>query len=130
MLKAYAVYQGEFKKGWISDNYFERQVLPRTNGFHKTVSDLRELAKRILQSDEMPDLGYFVRGCWVGVTNQPMTKAQAKDFFFSQIPQIITKTYASMRGKEFYRLTPDEFERLEEWKMTDFVLQLPIQQHE
>ena len=130
MLKAYAVYQGEFKEGWISDNYFERHVLPRTNGFHKTLSDLRQLAKRILRADEMPDLGYFVRGCWVGVTNQLMTKAQAKDFFFSQTPQIIIKTNASMRGQGFYRLTADEFDRLEEWKMTDFVVQLPIQQHE
>lgn len=130
MLKAYAVYQGEFREGWISDNYFERHVLPRTNGFHKTLSDLRQLAKRILQSDEMPDLGYFVRGCWLGVNNQVMTKAQAKDFFFSQTHQIIIKTNASMRGQGFYRLTADEFDRLEEWKMTDFVVQLPIQQHE
>lgn len=130
MLKAYTVYQGEFKEGWISDNYFERHVLPRTNGFHKTLSDLRQLAKRILQSDEMPDLGYYVRGCWLGVNNQTMTKAQAKDFFFSQANQIILKTNASMRGQGFYRLTADEFDRFEEWKMDDFVVQLPIQQHE
>jgi hypothetical protein len=129
MLKAYAVYQGEFKEGWISDNYFERHVLPRTNGFHKTLSDLRQIAKRILQSDEIPDLGYYVRGCWV-VNGQPMSKAQARDFFFSRTPQIILKTNASMRGQGFYRLNSDQFDRLEEWKMTDFVVQLPIQQHE
>lgn len=130
MLKANTVYQGEFKEGWIPDNYFEQHVMPRTNGFHKTIDDLRQLAKRILQSDEMPDLGYYVRGCWTGVNNQPLTKAQAKDFFFSQTPQIILKTNSSMRGQGFYRLSADEFDRLEEWKMKDFVVQLPIQQHE
>jgi hypothetical protein len=129
-LKAYAVYQGKFQEGWIPDNYFWQYVLPPTNGFHKSISDLRQLAKRILQAEEMPDLGYYVRGCWVGVTNQVMTKAQAKDFFFSQTDQIILKTNASMRGQGFFRLTADEFDRLEEQKMTDFVVQLPIKQHE
>ncbi|GAB2499130.1 sugar-transfer associated ATP-grasp domain-containing protein [Algoriphagus taiwanensis] len=130
MLQAYSVYQGEFKEGWIPDNYFEQHVLPRTNGFHNTISDLRQLAKRILQADDMPDLGYYVRGCWMGVNNQLMTKAQAKEFFFSQTPQIIVKTNASMRGEGFYRLNADDFDHFEDWKLMDFVIQRPIQQHE
>ena len=130
MPKAYAVYQGEFKEGLIPDNYFEKHVLPRTNGFHKTIDSLRPLAKRILQSSEMPDLGYFVRGCWVGGNNEPMTKAQAKDYFFSQTTHIIVKLNASFRGQGFYRLNADNFDRLELEKMPGFVVQLPIRQHE
>lgn len=129
-LKAYAVYQGEFKEGWIPDNYFHRYVLPLKNGFHSSISDLRHLAKRILKADEMPDLGYFVRGCLITVDDQLMNKVQVKDYFFSKTPQVILKTNSSMRGQGFYRLTEKDFDVLDESKMGDFVVQLPIHQHE
>ncbi|MDN3205606.1 sugar-transfer associated ATP-grasp domain-containing protein [Algoriphagus sediminis] len=128
-LKAYAVFQGEFKEGWIPDNYFERYVLPRTNGFHRTISDLRQLAKRILRSDEMPDLGYFVRGSWTTVEGIPMAKNQIKDYFFSSATEVIVKLNGSMRGVGFFRLNAEEFSKLREHELTDFVVQLPIRQH-
>lgn len=129
-LKAYAVYQGEFKEGWIPDNYFYRHVLPRTNGFHSSLSDLRHLAKRILKSDEMPDLGYFVRGCWISAEDDLMSKTEAKTYFFAKSDHIIIKTNSSMRGQGFYRLSEKEFDTLEERKLGDFVVQFPIQQQE
>jgi hypothetical protein len=130
LLKAYAVYQGEFKEGWIPDNYFMRHVLPHTNVYHSGISDLRQLARKILKAPEMPDLGYFVRGCWVGVEDQLFTKAQAKEYFFSKSDQIIIKLNASMRGEGFFRLTRNEFDSFDEYKSEDFVVQLPIQQNE
>lgn len=129
-LKAYAVYQGEFKEGWIPDNYFHRHVLPRTNGFHSSISDLRHLAKRILKAEEMPDLGYFVRGCWISADGKQMTKAEAKSYFFSKSAEIIIKTNSSMRGQGFYRLAEKDFAVLDERKLGDFVVQFPIEQHD
>ncbi|GEM_PF-279848 len=130
MLKAYAVYQGEFKEGWIPDNYFERHVLPRVNGFHRGIGDLRQIAKRILQTEEMPDLGYYVRGCWVSSENQVLTKAQAKEYFFSKTDQVIFKLNNSSRGNGFFRLNSKEFDRFDYSNSTDLVVQVPILQHD
>ena len=128
MLKAYAVYQGEFKEGLIPDNYFYRYVLPRANGFHRGISDLRPLAKRILQSEEMPDLGYYMNGCWTTSDYQPIDRVKVKDYLFSTCPQIIIKLNSSMRGQGFFRMGPEEFERTDFSKFTDFVVQRPIEQ--
>ncbi len=130
LLKAYSVFQGEFKEGWIPDNYFGRYVLPRTNGFHRSLSDLRHLAKRILVSDEFPDLGYCVRGSWMTVEGESMSKSQIKDYFFSKTDKIVIKLNASMRGVGFFKLDAKGFDEFKEREMTDFVVQFPIRQHE
>jgi hypothetical protein len=129
-LKAYAVYQGEFKEGWIPDNYFWRYVLPKANGFHKSLSDLRQFAKRILDTDDMPDLGYYMKGTWTTVDNQVLSRREAKDYFFSQHSEIIIKLNSSMRGQGFYRLTPDQFDHYNFAHSRDFVVQAPIDQAE
>lgn len=127
-LKAYAIYQGEFKEGWIPDNYFWRYVLPKANGFHKPLSDLRQFAKRILQTEDMPDLGYFMKGTWTTVDNRVLSHQAAKDFFFSQYPEIIIKLNSTMRGQGFFRLNPRQFDQFDFQNSRDFVVQAPIDQ--
>lgn len=127
-LKAYAVYQGKFQEGWIPDNYFWRHVLPPANGFHKSLSDLRQFAKRILDSADMPDLGYFMKQTWTTVDHRVLTHQQAKDFFFSQHTEIIIKLNSTMRGQGFFRLNPSQFDQFDFKNSRDFVVQYPIDQ--
>lgn len=129
-LKAYTVYQGEFKEGWIPDAYFWRYVLPKVNGYHSSISDLRQYAKRILASEDMPDLGYYMKGTWTTVDHQVLSHAQSRDFFFSQHSEIIIKLNSSMRGKGFYRLSPQGFDEFDFAHSRDFVVQAPIDQAE
>ncbi len=127
-LKAYTVYQGKFQEGWIPDNYFWRYVLPPANGYHKSISDLRQFAKRILDTADMPDLGHFMKQTWTTVDHRVLTHQQAKDFFFSQHAEIIIKLNSTMRGQGFFRLNPAQFDQFDFKNSPDFVVQAPIDQ--
>jgi hypothetical protein len=78
----------------------------------------------------MPDLGYYVRGCWMSVEGHPMSPSQAKEYFFSRTNQVIVKLNSSMRGQGFFRLDPHGFDQFMQKNNSDFVVQFPINQHE
>ncbi|WP_289029478.1 sugar-transfer associated ATP-grasp domain-containing protein [uncultured Algoriphagus sp.] len=130
MLKAYAVFHGEFREGLITNSYYYRYVLGNVNGPLRILSRERHLTKKILQAEEIPDLGYFMCGNWFITSGEKISFKQALDYFFSVSERVVIKTNGSLRGNGFFFLTQKEFEVFDFTKYSGLVVQYPIQQHE
>ena len=61
-LKAYTVFSGEFKEGWIPDNYYGGVVVPKLGGDYGEMSNCKAVSRRLFQTDLLPDLAYSVNG--------------------------------------------------------------------
>ncbi|MDG1275945.1 MAG: sugar-transfer associated ATP-grasp domain-containing protein [Algoriphagus sp.] len=127
-LKVYTAYQGEFKEGWMPDNYFGRVVCPKINGEFRKLGDLKTLSKRILQTDSIPDLAYYVNRVWTSVEGDILGKNNLIQFLFSDREYVFLKKNYSLQGNGILKLNRANFENLDIQKLGDFVIQAPIQQ--
>ena len=61
-LYVYTLVQGEFREGWIPDNFFGRLVSPEINKKLRVVSDFKTFSNFVLKTEALPDLGYYIDG--------------------------------------------------------------------
>lgn len=128
-LKVYTAFQGKFNEGWIPDNYLGRIVCPSINGDFRSLSDRKTLSKRILQTDALPDLVYFIRGCWSNRQGDPIPFSEVYALCFDQSPYVFLKKDFSFQGNGVIKLTPERFTQFDFQQAGDFVIQAPILQH-
>lgn len=128
-LRVYTAFQGKFKEGWIPDNYLGRVVCPAINGDFRRLSDRKTLSKRILQTEALPDLVYFIRGSWSNRQGQPIPFSEVRALCFDQNPIVFLKKDFSFQGNGVIKLTPEGFEQYDFRQAGDFVIQSPIFQH-
>lgn len=101
-LYVYSAVHGEFKEGWIPDNYYGTVVLPSAKGAHGAVSQLKTLSRRLLGTDALPDLSYFVNGKFYNLDNSPIPLAQVKKTLFRDHSSIVFKQENSQQGAGIY----------------------------
>lgn len=58
----YSAIAGEFREGWIPDNFFGSHIVPSLQGAYGKISDLRALGVRLFGDHHFCDLVYFVNG--------------------------------------------------------------------
>ena len=61
-LQAYSAMAGEFKEGWLPENYFGNVIVPKLQGDVGETSFLKPLSKKLFSSSAFPDVGHFVNG--------------------------------------------------------------------
>jgi hypothetical protein len=127
-LKLFTAYQQEFKEGWIPDNYYGRVVCPKINGEFRNLGDLKTLSKRILQTDSIPDLAYYMNSIWTSSHGEVLQKSEVIKFLFSDRKFVFLKKNYSFQGKGILKLNREKFENLDIQELGDFVIQEPIQQ--
>lgn len=128
-LRVYTAWAGEFREGWIPDNYFGRVVLPAVQGPARTLSSFRTLARRLIaQEDLLPDQLYRVRGQWLDLDGRPLDPAEVEEVAFEHGPRVVVKNDASTQGRgvRVVERGRDDLLRLE----GDFVVQRWITQPE
>lgn len=128
-LKLYTAYRGEFLEGWIPDNYLGRVVCPAVNGEFRRLCVFKTLSRRILQSDALPDLVYFIKGNWISVTGEQMNLDQVKSYLFDRNESIYLKSDHSQQGLAVFKLDSKKFSEFNFNSVGDFVIQAPIIQH-
>jgi hypothetical protein len=127
-LKVYTVYQHEFKEGWIPDNYLGRVVSPKINGEFRILDNLKTLSKRILQTDAIPDLAYYINGIWTSSKGIVLHKSKLIKFLFSDRAFVFLKKNYSFQGNGILKLNRDKFEDSNLQSIRNFLIQEPIQQ--
>lgn len=127
-LKVYTAFQGEFKEGWMPDNYFGRVVCPKVNGEFRRLGDLKTMSKRILQTDAIPDLAYYINRVWTSIDGEVLQKSKLIKFLFSDQEHVFLKKNYSLQGNGIIKLNRERFEKLDFENLGDFVIQKPIQQ--
>lgn len=91
-LYVYAALAGEFKEGWIPDNYYEQHVVPYIQGEYGKISLLKPLSQSLFHSHMFPDIGYYLNGLFFGRDFEVIPESQVEAYLFSQSDKIVYKT--------------------------------------
>ncbi|MBS1907894.1 MAG: hypothetical protein JST33_15335 [Actinobacteria bacterium] len=128
-LYVYGAIAGEFREGWIPDDYYLSVVLSATTGRYSDLSEMRSLNTRILGHEGIPDRGYVVRGRLFSASLEPVTSLnEFIDLVFAGVDRVAFKADASSRGRGVLILDRDRFARAVAG-LPDGVIQPYIDQH-
>lgn len=99
-LGVYAAWAGEFREGWIPDNYYGRVVLPRIQGAVREMSRFKTLSRRLFQAgDLLPDVAYRVNGQWTDIEGRPVKPRDVEALVFQDGPRVVVKSDDSSQGR-------------------------------
>ncbi len=98
-LKVYTLLQGEFREGWIPDDYYAQVVSAHINGAYRGVAQLRQASVRLFGQAGMPDSLHVVRGLLFAPDGAPVRPDQAATLVFARGPRTIFKTTGSWAGE-------------------------------
>lgn len=130
-LYVYSAVAGEFREGWIPDNYYMSVVLPAIEGRYAELSDTRSVTARIFGGEEgIPDSGYVVRGRMFNAFLEPVTSLEDfTDLVFAGSERVVFKADGSDQGRGVQILDRDRFIQTAD-SLPDGVIQPFIDQHE
>jgi hypothetical protein len=128
-LYVYTYIAGEFKVGWLPDNYYRNVVIPKIQGNYGKISNLKPLTNRLFQNEYCPDIGYYLNGTWFDKNYNQIPKNKIKTLFFSNTKKIICKLDSTFQGKGVFVYDENNFSIVEIENSGDCVLQKFIQQH-
>lgn len=128
-LWVYTHIQGEFKEGWLPDNYYGKIVIPKIQGDYGKISFLKSLTNKIFDRQITPDLAYYLNGFWFDLHFQPMTSNSLQKLLFSTNEKVVHKLDQSYQGKGVFVYNQNTFEITSIEKKGNGVLQKFIRQH-
>jgi len=106
-LVAYTALAGEFREGWIPDNYFGRVVLPHLNGANKFALTNRVGAKHLFKTDAFPDIGAISNGLLFDGEGNIVDPEAFKKRLFNGHDKVIFKLDLSYGSEGRYIMTRD-----------------------
>lgn len=127
-LHVYSAMAGEFREGWIPDNYFFRVVAPALQGDLGHVSHLKSYASLLFPGAPFPDRAYWANGLLLGPDGQVIPTAESRDWLFAQGEKVVFKTDHSYQGMDirFFKrdsFEPDQLQRLGNGMFQEFIVQ-------
>ena len=129
-LYVYSLVSGQFKEGWIPDNFFGRVVSPRVNREVGVVTSLKSFSNVVLKTEALPDIGYYIGGNFynrdLAVTDPSRLRAQCG----STKGKLFVKKDRSSRGEGIITLPVEQLTEEQFSRIGDCVIQLPITQNE
>jgi hypothetical protein len=108
-LRAYAVFSGTFKEGWIPDNYYGRVVVPQLGGNYGEISNYKAVSRKLFQTDLLPDLAYAVNGLFHTSAMEPLKPGELKKFLFAASDKVVYKLDSGGQGKSVFVYDVDNF---------------------
>jgi len=127
-LYVYTAYRGEFIEGWIPVNYFGLVVMPVVNKKYSSIGDVKTLSRKILRTDLIPDLAYFINGSWFDVNGQEHNQKNIEDKLFESHEKVFIKLDRSNQGRGIIVKDRQSFNSQELSTLGDFVIQAPVNQ--
>lgn len=129
-LYVYSAIQGEFKKGWMPDNYYFETVVEDLDGDFSMISGLKPLSSRILRTNKLPDLLYVNNGLFIEPKDYSIVSDDtATDLLFSKNDTVVFKSNSSSQGKGVRFYSKSEWSD-EKQKAESGVFQSVIKQHD
>lgn len=101
-LYVYAAVAGEFKEGWIPDNYYRRVVVPAVDMPFGAVSDMKTLSHKLFDHHLLPDLLYLVRGVFYvrqGASYRRIAPKLVPHLLFERSDRVVLKADGSSLGR-------------------------------
>ncbi|WP_152206751.1 sugar-transfer associated ATP-grasp domain-containing protein [Marinobacter changyiensis] len=128
-LYVYSTMAGQFKRGWIPDNFYGSQVVPKINGHYGACASLKPLNSIFFQAKEFPDLGSFVNGLFLDRSYRVHSPKDFKDLLFSDCNLVIFKSDRSFKGHGIHLFDKISFNAVDVEYLGNGVFQRYVDQH-
>jgi hypothetical protein len=106
-LLVYSAIAGDFKYGWIPDNYYGANIVPKLKGKYGEVTQTRALTRILFQSDLFPDILYFTNGLFLS-TDYSVLQDDEVNNLLSSYNKLIFKSDSSSQGKGVTIINPED----------------------
>jgi Sugar-transfer associated ATP-grasp len=129
-LYVYTAAQGEFKEGWIPDNYFGKYVFPVLNKELLVLGEFKSFTNVVLKTNLLPDIAYVIDGHLYDRNMQIIDLNKLKEIVRATGDDAFFKRDYTMRGAGVIKLGAD---KINQTIINDFgncVIQSAIQQHD
>jgi Sugar-transfer associated ATP-grasp len=97
-LYVYAHVAGEFRDGWIADNFYDECVLPHNSGHYGELSGLRSLNRRLFDAPEFPDVAAQINGMVIARDGSVVREKDLVEVLFGKGDRVIFKSDSSQSG--------------------------------
>ena len=129
-LYVYAHVAGEYRDGWIPDNFYDACVLPHNSGDYGELSSLRSLNLTLFDAPEFPDLVSSINGMFVGRDGKVIADKQLAETLFQDGDRVIFKSDGSQSGVGVTVLGREGFDPARARALGSGLFQRFIRQHE
>lgn len=124
----YRLTLGKLEPGLVSEVAYWRHLHRVWGSKSRNVSDVKTLTRKLLDSDALPDLGYFVKGNYFDKNWNHVGQSDLIGTLGNS--QIVVKRDYSERGRHVITMSPEELSNFDSKDFGDFVVQRKIQQHD
>ncbi|WP_225034854.1 sugar-transfer associated ATP-grasp domain-containing protein [Winogradskyella sp. SM1960] len=109
-LYVYSAFQNRFEDGWIPDNYYAKEVIPKLNGDYGKVADRNFIIPFLLSDIETLDVAYILNGKFCSIDSKIINPNKVKDYLFEKHDKLVFKLENSKRGKGVFILDKNNFD--------------------
>ncbi|MFH5833524.1 sugar-transfer associated ATP-grasp domain-containing protein [Halalkalibaculum sp. DA384] len=129
-LALYTELRGEFKEGWIPDEYYRFKLLPKMNPEkYMRFSEAKALDHKIFNSSIVKSIVVRANGLYFDEEGRFKTKNEALQILRDQPGEIIIKPVSGRSGNEIMFKDPQEIDLQELSPGADLVFQNVVKQH-
>ena len=131
-LNVYAAVAGEFKEGWIPDNYHGSVVNPYLTASRACVPGVKTLSSKFIQHNNLPDIAYYLNGLFFSTAREVIAPKVVEEKIFDILnrdKRVVFKTDMSLRGLGVHIFTKETFDIKKIPYIGNGVLQYYIKQH-
>lgn len=129
-LAVYTAVAGRFKPGWLPDNYYFAEVMPRVNGDYHHVGRRRAMNTYLFEAEDFPDLAYIVNGLAYDRHYQPIQLEKLPAYLCQHTDDVVLKADNSGYGTGVRILRADRITPADLAALEDGVVQARIIPHE
>ncbi len=109
-LYIYSALQNRFEEGWIPDDYYKKEVVPKLNGDYGEIADRNFVLRFLFTQVETLDLAYIINGKICTLQNKIIHPQNLKTHLFENNNRILYKLENSKRGKGVTILDKNSFD--------------------
>lgn len=129
-LYAYSAVAGQFKEGWIPDNYYGSTVVPQLKGDYAVVARLKSLNHTIFSHACFPDILSYGNGLFFDTECRVLPPDSIKDKLFTDQNRVVYKLNNSAQGKGIFFFNRESFDPGRIFQLGNGLFQRVINQHE
>jgi len=129
-LYVYSLVSGDFKEGWMPDNFFGLRVMPAVNKGLRGVTDFKTFSNVVLKTSALPDIACYLDGILYNRDFVPIDVRGLRDMVAQTSAHVFLKKDGSNQGRGLIKLPASAINEDVFKKIGNCVIQPAIAQHE
>lgn len=129
-LYVYSAVAGQFKEGWIPDNYYGSIVVPKLKGDYGAVARLKSLNSTVFSHNSFPDILSYGNGLFFDAECRVLPPDSIRGKLFADQDRVVYKLNNSAQGKGIFFFDRESFDLGTIFQLGNGLFQSFINQHE